>query len=210
MNPVEVTVIPGHRRTYPVMLGIHLAKTLGLRPHQSCLVGGQTFRTRDRACGQSATFVRAWINPTPDRPPIFPHPNRIYCQKHAVPISRRDRLPMITDSSTYVDYHQACIAREQQILEELAEQNRKAHEEQVRLNHERECQELAQNGYILRLSGHLGRVIQYRDGRIACLLNDGRQVTPCCWLEAGRIIDNRARGQAPIGHSEDCPQHTPS
>ena len=57
---------------------------------------------------------------------------------------------------------------------------------------------------MLRLSGYLGRLYERAGSALVCVMQDGTERTPCCWLEAGRIIDNRIGGRAPHGHNVGC------
>ncbi len=67
-----------------------------------------------------------------------------------------------------------------------------------------EADQIAETGMVLRWSGTLGRLYETAAGALLCRLADGREVTPCCWAEGARIIENRCRGRLVSGHSPGC------
>jgi hypothetical protein len=67
-----------------------------------------------------------------------------------------------------------------------------------------EARRRAATGRELRLSGRKGEMYELADGSLVCALADGSEVTACCWARGSRLIDHRAGGRSPSGHSPSC------
>ncbi|MFA7454884.1 MAG: hypothetical protein WCZ10_10525 [Desulfobulbaceae bacterium] len=198
-----ITVIHGWRRTYPVLLSAAAARDLQIPFEEPCRAGVNR-RKRVAGCGKPGALVRVWVNLSPGRAPLIPRPCRYYCQEHGLRTAKRHGLTILDSRESYLDYQRACIVKEKTIRAQVAEQERRTTAEMLQREEERKRRELEIYGFNLLLSGAKGRLVRKAGGALACLLYDGTEKTPCCALEAARIIDNRTRGQVPPGHSEGC------
>lgn len=66
---------------------------------------------------------------------------------------------------------------------------------------------LTSAGFILRLTGREGRLVELPDGSLQCHMADGRRLAPCCWATGAGWVDGRTTESQSRRHSPACLIH---
>lgn len=77
-------------------------------------------------------------------------------------------------------------------------------QEYRRLVRRNEAAALSRDGFILRLSGRKGQLVELPDGSLQCRMYDGATHTPCCWAAGTQFICGRSTESQAWDHSPGC------
>lgn len=125
-------------------------------------------RLRCQKCNGEAEYVQFNVSALPEL--YYVITRSAYCGKHIAKVAQKRGMAIYDTSEEIRAFIGAAREKRDREFAEMAEKVR-----------EMRRQEMQERGRVLVLSGYEGRMYELPDGSFLCVLNDGKEIKPCCW-----------------------------